>query len=35
MAGMVVATLIIPMTPEARREIVLLVKPRDWKMIDA
>jgi hypothetical protein len=34
-AGMVVATLITPMTPVARREIVLLVRPRDWKMLGA
>jgi hypothetical protein len=34
-AGIVVATLMMPITPEARREIVLLVRPRDWKMIEA
>lgn len=35
MAGMVVATLMMPMTPVARREEVLLVRPRDWKIIGA
>lgn len=34
-AGIVVATLIMPITPEASSEIVLPVRPRDWNMIDA
>jgi hypothetical protein len=35
MAGIVVATLMIPMTPDARSEVVLLVRPRDWNIIAA
>jgi hypothetical protein len=35
MAGIVARKSITPMTPVARREIVLLVRPRDWKMFGA
>lgn len=35
MAGIVVRTLMMPVIPVARRELVLLVSPNDLKMIGA